>query len=320
VADHRSRPPRGPLGAEEHNQPAPPVGPLAASRAYGSGADGSGSNQPTPPIGPLAASHPSHDLVLVSAWASGDLEPAARSAAVELVDRCSACAELASDLRAVAAATVGLPAARRPRDFFLTPADAERLRPRRVRRILALLAAPGAVTRPLATGLTSLGVAGLLLAALPGIVPLGGGAAMPAGAPAGESVSPVLGESPAEPGVPAEPGAPAATGNPALGNPSSPAAPGRSAAPGAPEPPEGRDTSGEGASQGEIDGGSAGGPGTGSGEDGSVTTDSGDADPVAPLALADEGAPSVLIVLSGSFLIAGLGLFALRWTGRRLSD
>ena len=148
------------------HRPSPPVGPL-------------GANQPNPPVGPLAAAHERHDLLLVAAYASDDLDGAARTAAEELVAGCSGCADLATDLRALARATHDLPPARRPRDFFLTPADAERLRPRGLRRLLAAFAAPTLPIRPLATGLTTLGVAGLLLASLPGILPLGGAASGP---------------------------------------------------------------------------------------------------------------------------------------------
>ena len=143
--------------------------------------------RPSPPIGPLAAAHERHDLQLVAAWASDDLDGAARRAADELVAGCSGCADLAADLRALARATHDLPPADRPRDFFLAPADAERLRPRGLRRLLAAFAAPRAPIRPLATGLTTLGVAGLLLAALPGILPFGGAASMPALEPIGQS-------------------------------------------------------------------------------------------------------------------------------------
>jgi hypothetical protein len=275
-------PPRGPLGLPDpNNQPAPPVGPLAGSAT--------GSTHPAPPVGPLAVTHDRHDLLLIAAHATGDLDAAARAAASELVAGCSACAELAADLRALATATATLPTPPRPRDFRLTPADAERLRPRGLRRFLAALAAPGAFTRPLATGLTTLGVAGLLLASLPGIVPLGmGGAAAPADRPTGQSVAPLHGS------------------------------PAPSAESGAPQAPGGRDTTGEAPGQEPgTTGGESYEQGPGESDDGGVATDAGD-DPVDELSLSEDGAPSVLLVLSGSFLITGLGLFALRWTGRRL--
>ncbi|HEU0236651.1 MAG TPA: hypothetical protein VFR14_09450, partial [Candidatus Limnocylindrales bacterium] len=62
----------------------PPIGPLATP---------GGANQPSPPIGPLAATHERHDLLLVAAWASDELDGAARTAADELVAGCSACAD-----------------------------------------------------------------------------------------------------------------------------------------------------------------------------------------------------------------------------------
>lgn len=148
------------------HRPSPAIGPL-------------GANQPAPPVGPLATAHERHDRLLVAAYASDDLDGAARTAAAELVAGCSVCADLATDLRTLARATHDLPPARRPRDFFLTPADAERLRPRGLRRLLAAFAAPTLPIRPLAAGLTTLGVAGLLLASLPGILPLGGAASSP---------------------------------------------------------------------------------------------------------------------------------------------
>jgi len=282
---------------DSSNQPSPPVGPL-------------GANQPNPPVGPLAAAHERHDLLLVAAYASDDLDGAARTAAEELVAGCSGCADLATDLRALARATHDLPPARRPRDFFLTPADAERLRPRGLRRLLAAFAAPTLPIRPLATGLTTLGVAGLLLASLPGILPLGGAASGPVLAPIGDSASPV-GPS----GAPA-PAAPSAEPGPAA------------------EGEQGRDTSGDSddvTSGSGSDGTPSGGPDTAGGEapenggvtdDGGVRTDSDNdgAEEFELYSLADEGAPSALVVVSGSLLIVGLGLFALRWAGRRLGS
>lgn len=230
-------------------------------------------DQLVPPIGPLATAHPTHDLLLVAAWASDDLDGAARTAAAELVTGCAECATLATDLRALAAATRALPPARRPRDFALSPADAARLSPRGLRRFLAALAAPRSLSRPLAAGLTTLGVAGLLLAALPGILPVGmGGAAAPEAPKGGQAVEPLDGDSAATP----------------------------SPAPGYSFGVEDRDTTGNegGPTRSDVDG-----PGTPPIED----------------AVGASG-PSIFVVLSGSFLIAGLGLFALRWTGRRLGS
>jgi hypothetical protein len=230
-------------------------------------------DQPAPPIGPLAVAHPTHDLLLVAAWASDDLDGAARAAATELVDGCSACAALASDLRALAIATRSLPPARRPRDFGLSPADAERLRPHGLRRFLAALAAPRSFSRPLAASLTTLGVAGLLLASLPGVLPFGvAGAPGAARGNDNEQVAPLDGDV----------GAPAPSGAPGLSF------------------GDDRDTAG-----GDADPAQGGDDGHGA--------------PAIDAAVGDSG-PSVLVVLSGPLLIVGLGLFALRWTGRRLGS
>ena len=251
-------PPRGPLGAD---RPTPPIGPLAGR-----------TDQPAPPIGPLATAHPTHDLLLVAAYASDDIDGAARTVAAELVGSCAECAALATDLRALAAATRALPPAHRPRDFALSPADAERLRPRGLRRLLAALAAPRSLARPLAAGLTTLGVAGLLLASLPGVMSLGSGAMGGSEAVSdGVPLAPLEGEGAAAP----------------------------SAAPGYALDGEERDTD------------TAGSP---------TRADSGDpGTPSTEAAVGDSG-PSMLVVVSGSLLIVGLGLFALRWTGRRLGS
>ena len=279
------------------HRPIPPIGPL-------------GANQPRPPVGPLAAAHERHDLLLVAAYASDDLDGAARTVAEELVAGCSGCTDLATDLRALERATHELPPVRRPRDFFVTAADAERLRPRGLRRLLAALAAPTLPIRPLATGLTTLGVAGLLLASLPGILPLGGAASGPVLAPIGDSTSPLGSTGAPPPAAPSEEPGPAAEGE------------------------QGRDTSGDSDNftSGSGSGGTpSGGPDTAVGEapgqggatdDGGVRTDSDNdgAGGFELFSLADDGAPSALVVVSGSLLIVGLGLFALRWAGRRLGS
>jgi hypothetical protein len=71
-----------------------------------------------------------------------------------------------------------MPVSPRPRDFTLTAADAERLRVRGWRRLLSAIGSTHDVfSRPLAIGLTTLGLAGLLVATIPGSLPgFGGGA------------------------------------------------------------------------------------------------------------------------------------------------
>jgi hypothetical protein len=103
--------------------------------------------------------------------AGGDLEQAEA-----LLVACAGCAALRDDLAAIRGAMTSLPVPVRRRDFRLTDADAARLRPSGWRRLVGWLAAPGSAVRPLATGLATLGVVGLLLtASLPG---LGGSAAL----------------------------------------------------------------------------------------------------------------------------------------------
>jgi hypothetical protein len=105
---------------------------------------------------------------------AGDLAGPDVVRAEALLVACSGCAALRDDLAAIRGAMTSLPVPARRRDFRLTEADAARLRPSGWRRLVAWLVAPGSTVRPLATGLATLGVVGLLLTAgLPGV---GGGA------------------------------------------------------------------------------------------------------------------------------------------------
>jgi len=234
------------------------------------------------------ASHAEHDLLLVAAFAAGDLGEADRERAELLASTCAECALLAADLRAIATATAALPPRTRPRDFALRPEDASRLQGRGWRRLLGLLAGPrAAALRPLATGLTTLGIAGLLLAALPPIQ-LGGAASAPTGV-----LAPAAAPSGAERDSADASGTPAPT-----------AAPGRldwySARSGAPN-----------ASPLAVD--------TAGGDDPPGVPDQ--ATPAQPeVTVPVVRGPSPLAVLSGAFLALGLGLFGLRWTARRLTD
>ena len=152
---------------------------------------------PAPP-----ADHAAHDLLLVAAAAdrNGQL-PAA------LAD-CPDCRALHADLVALAAAVphAALPA--RPRAYPLSPADAARLRPAGWRRWLAAIGTSrDAVTRPLALGLTTLGIAGLLVATVPGALPF---AASSGAAPAPDARVSVEAAGPVDNGETVA-GAPAAT-------------------------------------------------------------------------------------------------------------
>jgi hypothetical protein len=247
------------------------------------------------------ASHADHDPLLVAAFAAGDLGLADRERVELLASACTECALLEADLRAIATATAALPKPVRQRDFSLSAEDAVRLRRRRWRGLVGALAGPrSAALKPLATGLTTLGIAGLLLAALPAIQ-LGGSAGAPTG-PAAPAAAP----SGAETGSDTNGFAPAAS-----------AAPTRLRAYGAAsEPP--RDSvpvpAGSPVAVEQDRGDTAGVPGGGP---------SAQPEPAAPVppepAAPVVRAPSALTVLSAAFLVLGLALFGVRWTARRIN-
>ena len=131
--------------------------------------------------------HDRHDPILVVSLAAGDLAGTERDRATDLIRACADCARLHDDLIAIARATAALPAAVSPRDFRITPEQAERLRPTGWRRFVAAFGAPR-FSRQLGIGMATLGLAGLLLSALPPLQ-LGGmsaGAVPAAGGPATE--------------------------------------------------------------------------------------------------------------------------------------
>lgn len=260
--------------------------------------------------------HAGHDRLLIAALAAGDLRDTEQVRAELLVARCAACAELASDLRAIAQATnaAAMPVPDRPRSFTLGPADAARLRPTGWRAFVRRFASPDwSFTRPLAAGLTTLGLAGLLVSAMPGLPGLGGSAASPAAslaaAPAQERD--VYSEDHQLTGAPS--GAPAAS--PGAQAPPS-AAPVPVASPSGFIPPD--DTvsvHGQGASPGASPQ-----PSDPAGRL-EPTPESSLTQRAAEEAAADAAtrdAPSSLAILGGTSLLIGLGLFGLRWAGRRL--
>ena len=234
----------------------------------------------TEPFQPTSASaHATHDLTIIAALAARTPDPSdvQTGSARQQLAACSACTDLLADLLALQTAlpTTSTPA--RPRDFSLTSADAARLRRGGWRRILGFFgSARDNVSRPLAIGFTTLGIAGLLVAALPSMDMTGGAA----------TLSPV--------GAAVEQAAPAPAEVPGSHRLSMSAEPESS-------------LSGEGVFAGgnpdEV--GSAGGRDIAG--DGSL------------LALRDDASGvSAVFVLAGTLLIAGLGLFALRWSARRL--
>jgi len=109
---------------------------------------------------------------------------------VPVLDLCARCAGLYTDLLVLTAALPlsALPA--RPRSFTLTADDARRLRPGGWRGWWSAVgSARDTLTRPLAIGITTLGLAGLLLTAAPTLL-VGVGGAMSSGAAAPEGEPP----------------------------------------------------------------------------------------------------------------------------------
>jgi hypothetical protein len=222
-----------------------------------------------------------------------DLSPSERTRAQSALESCGACADLFADLVAVSAAIPSAAIPTRPRDFTLTAADAARLQPRGLRRLLrGIGSARDGVTFPLALGLTTMGIAGLLIATVPSMSGLGG-----ATAGAAPEILSTVGN--AVPAPAAASAAPAATGAEGEGTELY----GVSAAP-----------TSETTGGGEVF--------SGDGGDGLLEAQRQDADDMAREgALGDDGTGlSTLLIVALTLLIAGLGLFALRWSARRLDD
>jgi anti-sigma factor RsiW len=138
----------------------------------------------------IPLSHGLHDRLLVAAEADRPTDrergPALGRA---LLAACTECADLYADLVALATALPTAATPRRTRDFTLTAADAERLRPRGLRAWLARIGSPrDALSRPLAIGFTTLGLAGLLVATAPSVLPMAGAGGSGLAAPAAPTI------------------------------------------------------------------------------------------------------------------------------------
>jgi hypothetical protein len=255
---------------------------------------------------PNPSDHAQHDLLVVAAFADRGATGEEADLARAQIAACSECAALHADLVSLATATRVLPPIERPRDFRLRPQDAQRLRPNLIRRLFGSFGTPrDGFSRPLALGLTTLGLAGLMLGILPGTLSLGGATG---GAPGAATDMERAMEAPA-PGAPtsAPGGAPAAGALPSPDRLESTNNDGRNAA--ATFEPYGLEGQAAGQLQGED------GPGpvaiAGHGESAGAVES-----PLLNVA-EDSTGVSQLVVISGTLLIIGLGLFALRWTSRR---
>lgn len=232
------------------------------------------------------AAHAAHDLTDVAALAAraDDLDEKAAAAARRQVAACTACADLLADLVTLQASLPATSTPTRPRDFQLTPADAARLHQAGWRRVLGFFgSARDGFSRPLAIGFTTLGLAGLLVATVPTVYMGAGGSA--------SGTTQIL----------------APVGN---------ALPGASAAPSAAASMEAYSSE----RSGDAPAG-AGGPAPVDSVDSGVFSGAGPdgTDIASDLTIRDDATGlSVLFVLAGVLLIAGLGLFGLRWSARRL--
>ena len=244
-----------------------------------------------------APDHATHDAELVAAHLDGRLT----GADLERVDgwlvACAACAALQDDLQDLVLATRALPTPSRPRDFALSPEDARRARAGGWRRLIAVIGSPrDTFSKPLAVGLTTLGLAGLLVANVPSTLTFGSAAGS---APQREMAAPSAGAAAAA----AEPSA-------------APAFQPDEIEAGGGEPPV--DTTAEG----PVEPSRASAP-----SDAAVTKSSepdqrdGSTNAFAQT-LADEthGGPSWLVLGSLALLVVGLTLALLRWRARRLGD
>jgi hypothetical protein len=249
--------------------------------------------------------HATHDATWMAALAARDpdLDPAEQARAQAALESCGACADLFADLVAMSAAIPSAAIPTRPRDFTLTAADAARLRPRGLRRWLAAIgSARDGITFPLAMGLTTMGIAGLLLATVPGAFHGQGGAAPMVLSTVGNAV-------PAAPAPAAASAAPAASAAAGAAPSEAPAA-SDSYEYGTMSAEPSQETAGEGVFSGD-DGDAA----TASDRGGATTDLRQDASTGNDLI-----GLSALAIVAAVLLITGLGLFALRWNASRLNN
>lgn len=232
-----------------------------------------------------ALDHATHDPLLIAAHLDDTLAARETVRVHDWLSGCSSCATLRADLAALAVATRTLSTPPRPRDFSLTTADAERARPRGWRRALAAFASPrDTFARPLAVGLTTLGLAGLVIANIPATSLFGSAGATSSQAEMSTDVAAPW------------------TLAPVAGAVASPKA----------------DTAGELAPEATYGDRSGAAITDGGGQSGRDTAKGSRLDE--SFAADGPGAPSILVMVSGALLIMGLALALLRWWARRLGD
>lgn len=276
---------------------------------------------------PTTSSHASHDTMLVASLADHSLAMSERDAAEALVGACGECAGLHADLVALRDATRAMPTPSRPRHYTLTADDAARLRPAGWRRFVAAFGTSrDGFSRPLAVGLTTLGLAGLLVGTVPSLS-LGSAASSSVvlstvGAPVtAPGANPEAGTA-TNAGPAAAPSSGAFAAGPIASAAPAPAASGAAAsvATAAPSPGDKNIYGSEQDRNSPVP--VAGGDTSGSAKAASPATDQ-TADQASRLqstAAGDGTGLSTLVLASGAFLIVGLGLFAIRWSARRFGN
>jgi hypothetical protein len=256
--------------------------------------------------------HEAHDRLLIANLVDRAVDEAERARAEELLAACRECEQLFDDLVALSAATRAMSVPKRPRDFVLAAADADRLRVRGWRRLLgAIGSSRDAFSRPLALGLTTLGLAGLMVATVPSFF-MGGAASGPNLETTGQAVGDTAGGAPPE-SILTAPEAPAASA--ASGPAGAAAAPSSAPSAVAEALPQATDGSGterldDGQDQLFFGSETSPVPGEPDGRDTNALSQSGEG----PFTR------STTIVVAGLLLVVGLVLFGLRWTARRLGD
>lgn len=141
---------------------------------------GASARRPTGDMQPrdTTANHANHDLLVIAEAADRAADVTTVAAAEQQAAACGECAALLADLRSIAGGLSALPrTAAIPRDFRITPEQAQRLRREPAwRRFLRGFGTPELPSlRIVASAFTTLGLAGILITAvLPGLIPGGG--------------------------------------------------------------------------------------------------------------------------------------------------
>jgi hypothetical protein len=263
--------------------------------------------------------HATHDQLLIASLLDRSAGDPDRDRAEALVAECDDCAALHRDLIALSEATRALATPPRLRDFTLSPDDVERLRPKGWRRMIAAFGSSRDIfSRPLAIGLTTLGLAGLLVATVPGVLS-GQAGSSSALSSAGQSIG-AAGANPESLGASraaAAPPAPSAGPSVAAALVAPAAEPSIASAPLAPSPealPSGPTYDAHVTGPAASSGAAAAAPESSTSKGREAYDATGTASTSAELPVGRSG----VIVLAGLLLVVGLALFALRWTARRL--